>query len=263
MFDIKMPTPEEMHEVCSRKYAAAEHTYIDNWPKEWAALTVATKMIPIGKPHVDEIFGAHDGLRSFPALSDLAREIDDACNWKARFIRLNTRSPKDVTDSPITCAGRQALSWIMSSERTMDDLSMLEHARKPAFVALRDVAFFRREDELRCFVKGGELIAVCQYHYTEPQRTWQDKTHRDEAWQIIEAYWRDLVQPPSPLHTYVFDVALRHNDRPLLIEVNPYGLSDPCAAESYAAVERGGFFFVAPRQGDRTTSQPAVGEPEP
>lgn len=242
--ELKMPTEAELYEACTAKYDMAAPTYIDNWPDEWRAMSMHTTLIPLPPDAVAEMWGAHEGMREFKALSELAREIDAACNWTSHFIRLNTRSPKDVEERPITNAGRQALGWLMWSERTMDDLSMLEHARKPAYVAIREQVFIAKPAELRCFVRDGTLIAISQYHYGKAQATWQPDERRSEAWEVIENFWRSSVHPPSPIMNYVFDVALRYKDTPLLIEINPYGLSDPCAAGSYEQIETGGFFYV-------------------
>jgi len=243
--EIRLPSDDELFAACSAKYAIAAATYIDNWPDEWRALSMGTTLVKLPADAIAEMFEAHDGRQEFPVLSVLAAEIDAAMNWDAQFIRLNTRSPKDFEPRPITCAGRQAIHWLIGSMRTIEDLSMLNLAKKPAFIALRKQVYIRKSSELRCFVKGGSLIAICQYFYDRPQRTWQSEAKRHEAWGAIEAFWRSAVHPPSPIQDYVFDVALQGAGQPLMIEVNPYGLSDPCAAKTYENIERGGFFYVA------------------
>ena len=127
----------------------------------------------------------------------------------------------------------------------MDDASMFKHARKPMYIALRQLIFMRPRNEFRCFVYEGQMLSVVQYHYDKVFDFLQSDDRRDEIFDLIKNYWATKVHPASPLSNYVFDVDIGQQGRPLmLIEINPWGRSDPCAAGNYDAVLSGGFHFV-------------------
>jgi hypothetical protein len=173
-----------------------------------------------------------------------AAELDAAMGWDRKFVRLNSRSPKDWPypfEVPATCSGKEAISMMAGSERVLDDLYEFSWVpEQPAYVCLRDFVYWIKGwNEFRCFVKDGALIAVTHYDYRKPA---PDKVTRKapDIRRIIDRYFLEKLKPALHVDTVVFDVAidLPAGDQPLLIEINPYGLSDPCWFGSYAEVER-------------------------
>ena len=243
-FEIKMPTDEEIHASCLERYERIKGTLMDQWPQEWLDVSIPTRFFELSQKDVERIISIQDGAD--PAeLTVLACRLDVVMDWRDKFVRLNTRSPKDVTSPglPFTCAGRQIISWLASSMRTFEDLCLLSRVKQPAFVVLREQTFIPEETEFRCFVKDGEFTAVSQYFYDRSFQMLQDAETRETLQAGIDTFWREHIHPHTDMTDYVFDVFFS-GEGPRLLEVNPYGLSDPCAATTYEAAEKGGFFFV-------------------
>lgn len=243
----RMPTPEEHREVSLAWLARVQPCLIDQWPADLAALSIPTRLVKIDAGTIcDAMWDLQDGKNTeMPrALCDLAAELDAVMGWDRKFVRLNSRSPKDWPwpfEVPATISGKEAVSMMAGSMRILDDLYEFKWVpEQPAYVCLREwVHWIRAANEFRCFVKDGELIAVTHYDYTKPTPDGvRGRTAEIRA--VIDTYFRDKLKPVLHIDTVVFDVAFHPHDRsrtPLLIEINPYGLSDPCWFGSYEAVE--------------------------
>lgn len=219
-------------------------TLIDQWPDAISALSIPTTLIRVPDGLIDELFGLHDGKQPGPVMDAFAAELDAAMGWDRKFIRLNSRSPKDWPypfDVPATCSGKEALAMMAGSERVLDDLYEFSWLpEQPAYVCLRDFVYWIKGwNEFRCFVKSGELIAVTHYDYWKPAPE-HVVQRASELRRIIDNYFATKIKPALHIETVVFDVAIdiQQDDRPLLIELNPYGLSDPCWFGSYAEIEK-------------------------
>jgi hypothetical protein len=243
---LTIPTDEEVKASALRWYDRVGFSFIDQWPEQWRAASMPTTLLPLQMRTIKAMIDGPENIEEWLNERDeLADSIDRILDWRPHMIRLNSRSPKDMSfpSSPVTVSGRTAVHWLAGSERVFDDLCKFYSAKKPAFIALREYIWMPSEGEFRCFVRDGELIAITQYDYVDNRVIdfLQTKTARDTIWTTIEAWWKISIHPYSPVQEYVFDVFSASD--PLLIEVNPYGLSDPCCAKSYANVELGGFFF--------------------
>ena len=228
------PDPEEMAAVARERYALVEPFMIHSWPESVRAVSIETTLVEVDTQEMYDLFDSQRPDWKARATT-LASRLDDVLDWERRFVRLSSRSPKDVVDLPITPSGRQAVDWITASERCMDDTSTAHLADKPTFVCLRKPLSMFADGEFRCFAKGGEVLGASRYfHRTAPE-------HRPEAGTILAAakafYARHLADHYPDV---VFDLYLPGLPGETLIEVNPYGLSDPCLFGDYDAVERGG-----------------------
>ena len=246
-FMFKMPTPEEHRAVSLKWLERVQPTLIDQWPAELAALSIPTKMVKLDVDAVWEALCAvHDGKGIAPVLRDLAAELDAEMDWNRKFVRLNSRSPKDAIwpfEVPAMISGKEAVSMMLSSMRVMDDLMEFKWvSEQPAYVCLRDWVYdFRTECEYRCFVKDGKLIAVTHYDYTKPFRAPEDGGK--ELRQRIDKWFAETLSPTLPIQTVVFDIHANRDGTFLLIEINPYGRSDPCHFETYERVENATSFI--------------------
>lgn len=236
-FVLREPSPEELHEVCSRKWERSGPFNIDQWPAEVLALSIPTKFIPV--TDFTEWWRIFEGDEA--VMLKYAKALDRAMGFGQHFIRMNSRSPKDAAypGLPITCAGKQAMWWISTSERCADDTSLHEHARRPFFICVREWRPIRPAWEFRCFARGGEMIAVSRYDYANPAEM------TDEVGPKVFAAAQQFYQDHLKHHfqDVVFDLHAPGTGQQLLIELNPYGLSDPCLFGSYEAVERGGWMI--------------------
>lgn len=238
LFKITMPSDAELRAASLRWLERMRPTLIDQWPADVLALSMPTKFIRFPLGMIDDLF---ENRGNVPAsVRALADELDAAMGWERQFVRLNSRSPKDSPwpfEVPATLSGKEAMVILGCSERILDDLAHFEYVpEQPAFVCLRKFdPMIRTWSEFRCFVKDGELIAVTHYDYTHRIPVPDDggKAIRDR----IDQWFLTALKPRLHLQTVVFDVFLGHGD-PLLIELNSYGLSDPCWLGGYRNVER-------------------------
>jgi len=259
---MKPPTPEEHRAASLSWLARVGPTLIDQWPADVLALSAPTIFVPAPMETMRGLFGDQGSWR--PGAAELAAELDGHMGWKRRFFRLNSRSPKDATwpfKLPVTCSGREVLSVMGASERVLDDLVHLNYLpEQPAFICLREFDHrIRPSDEYRCFVRDGDLVAVTHYDYTNPIGAPLDGGQAIRA--RIDAYFTETLKPRLHIATVVFDVALSYDGAVILIELNPYGMSDPCWLGSYAGVEAfEGYVAFAPIEAAEATTTASDGE---
>lgn len=259
---LVMPTDEELRASSLRWFERIGPTLIDRWPAEMARLSVRTELVPFPIELMEPLFEPK-GDDPDKAVIEFAMELDAKIGWKRRFVRLNSRSPKDATwpfEAPATISGKEAITMFAGSERILDDLCYFRRIPEyPAYVCLRDWHWgFRTENEYRCFVKDGKLIAVTHYDYTKPWGGPEDGGKATRA--AIDLWFTEALKPTLPIDTVVFDVHFDpySNSRNfLLIEINPYGLSDPCHFKSYERVENAtSFIEFSPRPDGAVGSPP-------
>lgn len=249
-----MPTPEQHREVSLNWLSRVQPTLIDQWPAELAALSMPTTLVKLDIQSIlNGLANLHDGNGFDASLVDLAAELDAKIGWDRKFIRLNSRSPKDYPwpfEVPATISGKEAVHILMNSMRVMDDLMEFRWVpEQPAYVALRDYdPLIQAQNEFRCFVKNGELIAVTHYDYTKDAPVWVVKT-AEGIRAGIDHYFTTKLKPVLHIDTVVFDIAIRTAGEIRLIEINPYGLSDPCNFGSYEAVENASSFIEMRKDG--------------
>jgi hypothetical protein len=237
---LVMPSDEELRTSSLAWFDIVGPTLIDRWPAELMALSIPTELVPFPLEIFEPLFETNKDWPS-KAVAEFASELDAKIGWKRRFVRLNSRSPKDATwpfEAPGTISGKEAISMFAGSERILDDLCYFRRIPEhPAYVCLRDWVYgFSTRGEYRCFVKDGKLIAVTHYDYTNPWRGPADGGKEIRA--VIDTWFNERVKAALPVETIVFDLHLdQHGEPPLLIEVNPYGRSDPCYFKSYDRVE--------------------------
>jgi len=142
---------------------------------------------------------------------------------------------------PITCIGKQAVWWMAGSERILDDTVMFYRARKPMFVALREADHLWPTGEFRCFAKDGKVIGVSRYFYDQTDPI---SIHPDDLMTRCKDFYDRHLK--DHFQDIVFDLYAPGTAQEKLIEINPYGLSDPCLFGSYSVLEgAGGVRLVA------------------
>lgn len=257
MIALREPSEAELRAASLQWFDRIGDTLLDRLPPEVLALSMPTRFIRFPGELAAPLFELGRGVH--PGLQELADELDRQMGWDRHFIRLNSRSPKDSPwpfETPATCSGKEAIGIMACSERMLEDLVSFAHIPEhPAYICLRDfVPGLRPSEELRCFVKDGELIAVSHYDYLNPITPPIDGGR--EIRERVETWFRDVLKPRLHIQTVVFDVWIGWNRDPLLIELNPYGLSDPCWLGSYENVENfgGHVAFSRPRDGAHEAS---------
>lgn len=66
----------------------------------------------------------------------------------------------------------------------------------------------------------------------------------------------ETLRPRLHLQTVVFDIHLGYGGEVTLIELNPYGLSDPCCLRTYEAVENFTGFVAFPKRARASRARP-------
>lgn len=236
--ELRMPTPAELREQYKPWAACVGPLLIDRWPPELLALSMPTKFVPVPKGMVNDLFDAQGWPDTVKAL---AMEVDRVLGFERRFFRLNSRSPKDAMwpfEALVTCSGKEVVSFLRSSMRILEDLCAFEHTDLEPMVCLRDrVMGLCPAVELRCFVREGRVLAVAEYGHGPTLDTPRDG---DAALrEAAERYVLDVAGPHLPLATIVVDIWIKQEGGFGLIEVNPYGMSDPVGAISYEAIGAG------------------------
>lgn len=227
-----LPSKESLKASSIAWYRRAGATFLDNYPPALAALAPETTLIEWPKSDTEEFF-SEDQMDLPVAFHPLSDAIDKACSWNWKFLRLNSRSPKDVMQrGEFVCCGRQALLHIRESERCLDDLVMFSHSPYPAYVALREPLHLTKGLEFRIFVRDGELIGVAQYEEAPIA-----EEHRSAIERKIRDFYQTSLKHALHLKDVVVDVCLAGTREWRFLEINPYGLSDPCAGMSYDHIE--------------------------
>jgi len=239
---FKMPTAAELKKQAVQWFEPLDGTCLDQLPPDVLALGPKTHFID---RKIDEAFIAdlHESpLGTKQSVIDIARRLDDIFGWENHVTKMSTRSPKDMwSNNGITMSGKQAISWFAGSMRIFDDMVKLSHmadvytpqiCAREAFIPANGIP---GSMEFRCFVMDGELIGITDYDYITPQI--QDQAFWDGALEGIRSWFENELRPRMHMDTYVFDTVLS-TDGWQFIEVNPYGLSDPCFYKDYETVER-------------------------
>lgn len=254
LFAVRMPTEAESRQSAEEWYARVGWSFIDRWPPDVAALSVPTTFVRVDARRLARLW---EHTPDYGVAQETADLLDATMGWRQWFVRLNSRSPKDVfpPDSPFTCSGKQAVSWIMCSERCLDDIVLFSHIEEPLFICLREPRQIFKDEEFRCFAKDGNVIGVSRYHYNIPAE--YPGPSDEYLFHAAQTFYKNHLE--RHYSEVVFDLCAPGVDRCLLIEVNPYGLSDPCCFGSYGELEaRPGVRLVLPDVGEPSCSSTAA-----
>jgi len=223
--------------------ATPEQTFMNNWPEAlWNLTFPGHKAIEVPAPTVRALVARADGdAEGEELLTVLKKRLEVEMENRPWFIRLNSRSPKDYENPPITMDPQEAIDFLALSLRTVNDLEKMMIDGTPCVIYLRPPVSMEPGTEFRCFVKDEKLIAISQYdgalsRFPEEKKDHIISTLSAYAPRVIDAF---------PYSDFVFDVFFIERENPCLIEVNPYGLSNPCFFWTYEAVEQGGYAYAA------------------
>lgn len=235
MIPFAMPSREELEAGAKERFAMVAPFMIDRWPESVRALSFPTKLVPVSADEMRGLFETEDQVAWKANATGLAERLDAVMDWERYFVRLSSRSPKDVIDKPITPSGRQAIDWISSSMRCMEDVSTADLAGEQMYICLREPLHMFKDGEFRCFARDGRVLGVSRYFYNkEPEHRMLEGKVLAAATAFYEKHLADHYPD------VVFDLYLPGMDGETLIKLNPYGLSDPCLFGSYDEVEKGG-----------------------
>jgi hypothetical protein len=218
-----MPTEEEHRAASARWLKHIGPCLWENWPEALKALSFRTELLELTSEDQQAIWAIMDGKGVPKALEEkLDQRIRE---FGPCFIKLSSRSPKDwwPDEGPPACtSGAEVLGSLGGSMRIADDLIEYQYAETPCYLLLREHHVIPKHEEWRCFIREGKIAGITQYHY----RDFFPEMVREQIEARCRGFLQTAVMPVLHLDTVVVDVWLR--EEPLVIEINPYGLSDPC-----------------------------------
>ena len=104
-------------------------------------------------------------------------------------------------------------------------------------IVVRPYIDFHPSEEWRVFIKDKKVVGITQYYFGSffPQLTEEVVKSVDNE---IRCFIEDIVLKNVELDNYVVDMVIGADDRPtVLLEMNPYGLSDPCLFVDYQSFD--------------------------
>ncbi|WP_020474164.1 ATP-grasp domain-containing protein [Zavarzinella formosa] len=233
---IQAPTDEEVKQWTTAKWKAQESALLSGLHPAIMAITIPTMFFAIPMQEVKEkwlpVFdGKNDGeacTRQVECGRRALAEFPDGV-----FFKLDSRSPKDSDIGKYTAENLDQLpNAFFGSERVFDDICLQRHHRDRIVLCFRKWVEFG--EEYRVFVKERQIQGISRYDYLSASKV----EHTPEVVAAVqgqaEGYLATINEhyPPSD---YVFDIG-HTPDGPVMIEINPYGLSDPCLFGSYANI---------------------------
>lgn len=245
----RMPTLEEHRATSAAWLKRIGSCLYENWPEALKALSFRTELVELTPADQELLWNILDGkpdVKTVRRLADSLTSSITAFDPKGCFVRLSSRSPKDWYYPGIPCltTGDEIIDALVNSMRIVDDLMEYKYADIPCYLLLREYHQIPAEQEFRCFIREGQIVGVSQYEY----RTFFPGLVRDR--QAVAARciaFLESILPKIHLQTVVIDLWLR--EEPLVIEINPYGLSDPCLL-SYDEMETStGLFRIVENEG--------------
>ena len=209
-------------------------TYIENWPRELCSMSIAQVNFKLS---LEEMLAfvefVWDGKESSKLVEIEGRIESELIKFpKGAFIRLGSRSPKDVEIKSIS-TGKEGMELLLNSVRVFDDICLMYGLDYEASVFLREWIQIPEWLEFRCFMKDRKLVGISQYYY---MHGYLDIVNQAEIIEWVIRKFFEKFKEKSHLDDIVFDVFLKYNKRfeqglweVKLLEVNPFFEStDPC-----------------------------------
>ncbi|WP_088255196.1 hypothetical protein [Fimbriiglobus ruber] len=239
---LKMPTAEESRQVSENWIAPLRPCLYTQWPEQYRELSFGTKVEVLTASEASElagIFQDKDDPWSPGLQSKIKRGVSLFTN--GCFFRLESRSPKDNYWGEATnfrACSFHDVKKLLYSERILDDLARYSSLEsEPVRLLFREWHPIRKSEEFRCFIKNRKLAGISQYHYAGFDECWHENVplafaeiygRQEERKAKISAFIEEKVIPHLHVDDLVVDLWIDHLGKFKLIEINPYGLSDPC-----------------------------------
>lgn len=231
--DIKEPTLEEHKAASAQWLARIGPCLYENWPQELKDISFPTKQVILSAADQSELCSQFDS-DAMTLSDDLLGRINAAICGDV-FPRLSSRSAKDAWCDSFKCSSAEEIIYqFTSSERILDDLIEYKYADIPCYLLLREWRDIPLHQEWRCFIKDRAIIGISQYHYRDKFASLLGDGSNEHS--RLRDFLTNSIIPVLHIDTVVVDVYLA--DVPVLIEINPYGLSDPCLL-TYAELNAG------------------------
>jgi hypothetical protein len=212
-------------------------TFIENWPKELCSLSIAQSSIELSyKDTIEPLLSLIWDGKETPAVDILEKRI--TCELekfpKGAFVRLGSRSPKDVDIRPCFL-GVDAIRLFLNSMRVFDDWCDAVANKYNSHIFFREWKEIPQWTEFRCFMKNRKLVGFSQYNYLKGVMYPEIKENEESIIHLILEFF-DYFKKVSHLDNVVFDVFVtkrlvgnQNYWEIKLLEINPFfELTDPC-----------------------------------
>ena len=233
---------------CKKTFDLIRSTFLDQWPEKVWKLTIPMQArVEIPLEWVDEL--CEIGARKEGVVEKRICEVlEPVMDGRPYFVRLNSSSPKDFTfpKMPVFKKPQDVVEALFNSQRTLDDMLEMRNNSAEVYIYFRPYIKIFPGTEFRCFVQDRHLRGISEY---EPSKSDFPRVRKDDITKSILEFTPRVVDAFNQ-DEFVYDVffpkssAQQKTLRPVLIEINPYGLSDLCLFESYETI--GGYAYNKP-----------------
>lgn len=228
---VKLPTKEEIDKISKRWFSVHEGIHMLEWNNNLKSVSMPFEAVKLPPDWAEDTVNRKDRCDDFiklvgPALKKLGCE-------DSFFIKLITRSPKDYLDENFELKSLEdAYTALACSMRTAEDLCMLINIDM-CYVIVRPFVKINRLEEFRVLIYGKQIVGISQYYFHEGEKI-QNHAAREAG---IRSFIHKEIMPNVAINHFVVDVYFDQWNDPVLIELNPFGMSDPCLFMDYASLD--------------------------
>lgn len=224
----RLSTTEEMTQVATRWWEDHKGINFLDYNDRMVKNTLPFHTIKVSPEKIKKLLKATDfgKLAVDGVIAEIGKEVDlqfrEIPCKNDFFFKLITRSPKDEIKINRFSSLSDALFVMACSMRCFDDLVLLHYIDK-CILVIRPYYEIPKNEEWRIFVKDGVISGISQYHYFDSYKY----DNIDDIEQRIRSYIEKEVVPNMAVDAYCVDLWVK-KEGIIVIETNPYYLSDPC-----------------------------------
>lgn len=247
-FKIYEPTESEILLSKIKQYKRIKITDMNYWYPKYEKYTQKSYKVDLSVDDLDNLLNLEINGRELGFTKDTEIKISkilSKCKDKY-FIKLNTRSPKDISNCIVDKNTKiSEISNILSNSfRTIEDIYDFSVLQKHDPNKYKCSLYFREfdndiniDDEYRVYVRDGVVKGICNYNI--------ESVHQVNDYTNIMYDIYEYIQPMvTNEQTLVIDVYAKDKDNIHLLEFNPYGLSNPLVYGSYEKINESTFKLI-------------------
>lgn len=237
---IPIPREETMKEIAIEWFKPLENLCFESWSYQLQSISYPTWSIPMSKELCENLVKGYDDKSLRIHAINFGNLIDNKLREIGSdkfFTKISSRSPKDyMTNSNVKPdpqhTGEEIVASLLNSMRTFDDLCHMSYLPQGCNLHIRKYEDFKPEHEWRVLVNlQTNTIAISQYYYAE------DFIYGPEYLEFVKKSISNIlpiIHHNVDEYRFVADFVINPDTKDVkLIELNPFGMSDPCLFKSY------------------------------
>lgn len=240
-----LPTESEMKSIANNWWQHHVGVNFGDWNEALRKNSFEYRICSISRELIEETIAIFDnGSKGIDALIEKYEIIIRPVLKELKcedffFFKLISRSPKDSLADFNNHGKPKSLDSIsgavhamLNSMRCFEDLVLLRYLDNSSII-IRPYIEFEPYEEWRVYIKDKKIVGVSQYYYQSefPELTTEAVISTDIE---IRKMINNIVIPNMTLSDYIADIIVGRDGRPtVVLETNPYGLSDPCLFGNY------------------------------